>query len=277
MPRPANRKPTKAALTARTADKHALYEQAVQAVDAEIDFVDRTYTRLRGRKAITLREDFCGTANTSCEWVRRRSTNIAVGVDLDLRVLAWGLNHHVASLPEGAQRRIALTRADVRKPTEAVRDMDCILAMNFSYWIFRERDTLRAYFESVRESLAPGGIFFMDSFGGWEATKLITERRRCRGFTYIWEHAAFNPISSEITCHIHFEFPDKTRLNRAFTYGWRLWTLPEIRELLAEAGFKNVTVHWEGDDHKGSGNGIFRASTKGEVCPSWIVYITAER
>ncbi|MEK6703362.1 MAG: class I SAM-dependent methyltransferase [Planctomycetota bacterium] len=277
MPRPKKRKPARPQLTARTADKNVLYEHAVQAVEPEIDFVDRTYAKLNGRKASRLREDFCGTANTSCEWVRRRKTNTAVGVDLDLNVLAWGLNHHVAALPQEAQRRIALTRADVRKPVEAVRGMDCILAMNFSYWIFRERRSLRAYFESVRESLAKGGVFFMDAFGGWEAQKVFPERRRCSGFTYIWEHESFNPISGEIVCNIHFEFPDKTRLNKAFTYHWRLWTLPEIRELLLEAGFKAVTVYWEGDDKKGGGNGIFRPSAKGEVCPSWIVYIAAER
>jgi len=44
------------------ADRHRLYELAVQDAGAEVAFVDRTFRRLRRRPAETLREDFCGTA-----------------------------------------------------------------------------------------------------------------------------------------------------------------------------------------------------------------------
>ena len=47
-----------------------------------IDFVDDTFKDLPQAQRV-IREDFCGTANTSCEWVRRRSTNRAIGVGLD--------------------------------------------------------------------------------------------------------------------------------------------------------------------------------------------------
>ena len=75
---------------ASKADVHALYQQAVQCVEAEIDFVDETFAKLRRRKARHLREDFCGTANAACEWVRRRRTNRAVAVDIDDAVLQPG-------------------------------------------------------------------------------------------------------------------------------------------------------------------------------------------
>ena len=52
-------------------DKHAFYQQAVQCVEAEIDFVTETFRQLRQRPAVSLREDFCGTAQTTCEWVKR--------------------------------------------------------------------------------------------------------------------------------------------------------------------------------------------------------------
>ena len=70
---------------ASKADVHALYQQAVQCVEAEIDFVDETFAKLRRRRARRLREDFCGTASAACEWVRRRRTNRAVAVDIDAR------------------------------------------------------------------------------------------------------------------------------------------------------------------------------------------------
>ena len=44
-----------------------------------------------------------------------------------------------------------------------------------------------------------------------------------------------NPITHATTCHIHFKFPDGSKLKKAFTYEWRLWTAPEIRELLLVA------------------------------------------
>ncbi len=72
------------------ADRHALYEIAVQNVEQEYDFVNTTYRKIKGYNAHSLREDFCGSANMSCEWVRNRKKNTAIGVDLDSEVLAWG-------------------------------------------------------------------------------------------------------------------------------------------------------------------------------------------
>ena len=81
-----------------------------------------------------------------------------------------------------------------------------------------------------------------------------------------------------MTCHIHFEFPDKSRLEKAFSYDWRLWTLPEIRELLSEAGFADITVYWEGtDEESNEGNGIFEPTESGDADPGWICYIVAEK
>ncbi len=97
---------------AKKADKHRLYERAVQSSDAEIDFVDATFKALTGREATLLREDFCGTTNSSCEWIRRRDTNQAICVDLDEAVLAWGQRRHVGGLTEAQQARIELIQDD---------------------------------------------------------------------------------------------------------------------------------------------------------------------
>ena len=58
-------------------------------------------------------------------------------------------------------------------------------------------------------------------------------------------------------CNIHFKFPDGSKIKRAFSYTWRLWTAPELRDMLLDAGFRNVTVYWEGEDDNGEGNGEF--------------------
>ncbi len=269
---------------ALTADRHTLYERAVQAVDAEIDFIDDAFRKLRGRRARRLREDFCGTANTSCEWVRRRPTNTAIGLDLDQATLDWGAQHHVRRLRRAQRSRVTLLNRNVLRPGAGTASMDCVLAMNFSWWVFQERATLKKYFSSVRRSLVRDGVFFLDIYGGWETYKEQTEHRpifgghrSSRGFTYVWQQEAFDPVTNRTRCHISFRLRDGSRVKRAFSYDWRVWSIPETRDVLLDAGFKRVTVYWEGDDGKGSGNGDFQPATTGECCPSFIAYIAAEK
>jgi len=282
--RSANKSPlltsTLSARGPHAADKHRLYEWAVQCPEAEIDFVDGTFRKLRGRPALILREDFCGTALTACEWVKRRPTNLAVGVDLSAPTLRWGEKNNLSLLTDEARARVTLLKRDVRDSGKEGTGADAVLAMNFSYWVFKTRDALRGYFASVCSTLANEGVFFLDHYGGYEAMKVQREPRHIRnrgGYTYVWDQASYNPINGDKVCHIHFEFRDGSKMNKAFTYSWRLWTLPEVQELLVEAGFKNATVYWEGDDNKGHGNGVFRPRRVGDACASFIDYIVAEK
>lgn len=272
-------------LTASNTDRHHLYELSVQNVETEIDFVDETFEKLRGRKAAKLREDFCGTGNTSSEWVSRRESNTAVGLDLDRPTLDWGLEHKVGPLTDEQKSRITLLERDVRTPGDAV-EMDCVLAMNFSYWLFMTRDEMRAYFETVRESLVDDGVFFLDHYGGSEANEEQTEDRAIEDeypgqgtqkFTYVWDQHKFNPINGRMQCRIHFKFPDGSKWQDAFTYEWRLWTIPELRELLLEAGFKSATVYWEGEDDEGEGNGEYEPTEEGSADPAYVSYLVATK
>jgi hypothetical protein len=263
------------ATMASKADRHVLYEDSVQCVEAEIDFIDDTFRTLRNRRAKLLREDFGGTANTSCEWVRRRKRNRAIAVDLDGEVQQWGRKHHLSKLGQ-ARERVTLLNDNVLQV--ATEPMDIVLAMNFSYWIFKERVLLGRYFRNVYDGLADDGVFFLDAYGGSDAYKEMRERTKYDEFTYIWHQASFDPISADMVCNIHFSFPDGSRMRNAFTYDWRLWTLPEIRELLLDAGFKRVTVYWQGDDEDSDeGNGEFEPAERGEADEAWIVYISAEK
>lgn len=271
------RRKKKAIITAKNTHRHTLYQLAVQCPEAEIDFVDRTFLKLRGRRARLIREDFCGTAYSSCEWVRRRATNRAVGVDLHAPTLRWGREHNLAKLTADQRSRVTLLNRDVMNPGEKGRGVDAVLAMNFSWFYLSERRRLVAYFESVRGALARDGVLFLDIYGGYEAQKEMRERRRESGFKYVWDQAKFNPIDGMQTAHIHFEFQRGPTMQRAFTYRWRLYSIPEVRDALADAGFARTTVYWEGDDDKGGGNGVFRPQKNGESCPSFIAYVVAEK
>ena len=81
-------------------------------------------------------------------------------------------------------------------------------------------------------------------------------------------------IHNRATNYIHFQFPDGSELRRAFCYHWRLWTLPEIREVLEEAGFQSVAMYWEGtDDETGEGNGEWFCTANGDADHGWVAYI----
>ena len=259
-----------------TADKHELYEAAVQAPGYEAAFLDRLFRRLTGRKALLLREDFCGTAALAAAWVSLGAPRRALGIDLDPPTLAWAEAHTLAALDERQRARIALKRADVlsvRRPPA-----DLVVALNFSYSVFQTRAQLLRYARVARASLAPGGLFVMDAWGGSLTQKEHTDRKRIGGgWTYLWEQASFDPISHHTVCHIHFEHRDGRRLDRAFTYDWRLWTLPELREILVEAGFGPPQVLWEATDRKTTrGSGTFRRVETAPPDPSWVCYLAAQ-
>jgi hypothetical protein len=269
-------KPRRARTMAEKADRQVLYQRSVQCAESEVDFVDEVYQNLRRRKAQSMREDFCGTSLVACEWVRRRPGNIAFAVDLDPAVLAYGREHNVAKLKASQQSRLSLLNDNVL--TVRTRPVDMVLAMNFSYWLFKTREQMIAYYRNVRAGLASDGLFFLDAMGGYDAFRVLKERTAHRGFTYIWNQAAYNPITGDMLCHIEFSFPDGSRMPKAFTYDWRLWTLPEIREMLLEAGFRKVTVYWdEWDEKKQKSTGEFVPTEKGEADAGWIAYIVAEK
>jgi len=258
---------------AEQADLHVLYQESVQCSESEIDFIDETFEKMRGRKARLLREDFCGTAMTSCEWVKRRPGNRAIGVDLDESVLDWGKEHNLGQLSADELKCITLINDDVTKvKTDPV---EIVLAMNFSYWCFKDRPAMRKYFEQVRNALQDDGILLMDSYGGYEANQELEEEREQEGFDYVWEQAKYDPITGDTVCHIHFNFPDGSSIKKAFTYDWRLWTLPEIRELLLEAGFSKVTIYWDMADDEDEDD--YQPAEHGEADAGFVAYIAAEK
>ena len=79
-------------------DKYLYYENSVQTPEEHVSIFDRMFLELRGRQALTLREDFCGTFLISCEWVKRNPKNVALGIDLDPEPLGFGKKNHYSKL-----------------------------------------------------------------------------------------------------------------------------------------------------------------------------------
>lgn len=266
----AKKKKPKKQKMAQLADRHELYQRSVQDPEAEITFFDMVYKKHRRRRALSFKEDFCGTAYLSTTWVKSHKKRTAIGIDLDQPTLDWGTEHHIAPSKASVRDRITLINANVLDVKEPKVDMTC--ALNFSYCVFKTREELSRYCRVAYEGLADEGLFFCELFGGTEAIVDLKEYRELPGFTYVWEQAKYNPITNEILCHIHFEFPDGSKLKKAFTYDWRLWSIPEVRECLLEAGFSKVEIWWDPveDDEK---DDYYRVTEEEENQEGWLVYI----
>lgn len=257
-------------------DRYALYRRAVQAPDVDVEFLVDTYKELRGKKPPrSLREDFCGTFAICCEWVKKNKQHRAIGVDLDFEPLKYGRDQYFLKLKPDQQKRLDIYNDSVL--TVRAPKVDLIAALNFSYFIFKQPKDLQRYFRKARQGLKKNGLFVIDCFGGTDCFEPNVERSKISGdFYYYWDQASFDPITNEAMFYIHFKRQGEKRRDKVFSYDWRLWSIPELREHLYAVGFKKVHVYWEGTTRYGNGDGIFKRREKGEDCDGWVAYVVAE-
>lgn len=258
------------------ADRHDLYQRSVQEPEADVAFMRESFQKEFGRDPKTMREDFCGTGFLSCTWVEAENDFQAFGVDLDPDPLQWGEVTNVAKLTEEQKKRVELIEGDALDIMP--RKADVLCALNFSWWIFKTRKTLLEYFRAVYENIGEEGLFVLDIYGGPELTQLVEEEQEKDGFNYVWDQDYSDGITNELLTHIHFRFPDGSEMERAFSYDWRWWSIPETREALVDAGFKRAEVYWEGDDEdedSEEGNGEFTLEETAANSEAWIAYIVA--
>lgn len=257
--------------------KYELYENSVQDAADDAEIFDELYRKIRKKRAKIFREDFCGTFKVACEWVKLKRDNQSLALDIDPEPLEYGREYHFSKLNEQQKARMIILQKNVISVTTPKSDI--ISASNFSYWIFKERELLIRYFRKVRDSLKRNGLFFLDIVGGTEMIDEHTDREkyklRGKQFTYIWRQESFNAVTNEGFFSISYRLPNGKKWNRAFTYDWRVWSIPEIRECLAAAGFKKTWIYWEKDDKDGQGTGEFYKTEREENCPVWIAYIIA--
>lgn len=119
---------------------------------------------------------------------------------------------------------------------------DIVCAFNYSCCCLHSRQELISYFKYAHSSLSKkGGIFVMDLYGGTSSECELKLQRRFPNFTYVWEQTGFDILQrkTRISLHYNLQKPQK-KFRHAFSYEWRLWSLPEIRDCLEEAGFKSV-------------------------------------
>lgn len=252
-------------------DKYYYYHKSVQSPDIDVLFFDRIYKEVRGKEAVSLREDFCGTFSISCEWVKLNKNKKAVAVDLDVEPIEYGKKNYMSKLTSDEQERMLILNENVMK--EGNPQVDIVSASNFSYYIFKKRGEAKEYFRSALKGLNKGGMFVVDCFGGTAATEPVEEETESEGFSYFWDQDSFDPVTNFAQFYIHFKRKGEKKREKVFSYDWRMWSISEIREMMMEVGFKETAVMWEGTDSDGEGDGKFKKVEKGEHCESWVAYV----
>ena len=256
-------------------DRYAYYHRSVQSTGVDCAFVSSTYRELKGKKAKRMREDFCGAFALCCEWARRSKDHQAYGIDLDPEPLAYGREHYLPKLRPEMRRRVHIEQGSVL--TAKLPAVDVVIALNFSYYLFKQRQILRKYFRQAFKGLKQDGIFITDCFGGSDCQQANQERTDFSGFSYFWDQEHFDPVTNEALFQIHFKRKGEKLRKRVFTYDWRMWTIPEIREIMIDVGFRRTHVYWEGTTKKGEGDGKFKRVEEGEECEGWVAYVVGEK
>ena len=254
-------------------DKYVYYSRAVQSPEADTEFLEKTYNDIRGRKPKTLREDFCGTFLNSCTWAQMAPDKVAHGVDLDPEPIEYGKKNYYPKLNEDQQKRVHIHQANVLE--SGLPKADVVAALNFSYFIFKERKVLKDYFANVYKTLDKDGIFVMDCFGGSQCYESLEEETEHDDFSYYWDLDSYDPVTNHVQYYIHFKVKGHKK-QIYFSYDWRMWAIPELKDILDEVGFK-TTVYWEGTTKDGDGDGDFKPVTQGEECEAWIAYLVSEK
>lgn len=219
--------------------RYDFYERCVQSPP----IVVRLLRAIHGGDPAVLAEDFCGTAAVAREWVRQVAGGRAVATDRDPEPLARA---------RGC-RGVRLVRGDVLDPGRTRRERaDVIFVGNFSIGEIHDRPGLVAYLRRCRARLRPGGAFVCDTYGGESAFTAGSVRRIInmpggRRIVYTWEQRRADPATARVVNAMHFRVERdgwvEQTLHDAFVYDWRLWSVPELRDALAEAGFGRSEIY----------------------------------
>ena len=256
-------------------DKYLYYNRSVQSPSLDVRFMRSCYRNLKKKEPYILREDFCSTFSLSCAWVKMGPRYKSVAIDIDHRPLKYGEKNYLKKMQPHQQKRVQVIHSNVLNLN--ITKVDIVSASNFSYFVLKKRADLKKYFLNSLKSLKPNGLFILDCFGGSECFQKSEEEVDHGDFSYFWDQSSFDPISHDALFYIHYKREGEKKKERVFRYDWRLWTIPELRDLLEEVGFHKIHIYWEGTNRKGEGNGRFTRRKRGEDCESWIAYLVSEK
>lgn len=217
-------------------DRHELYERAVQSPAMQARFL-RALLGPMQRGHVTLGEDFSAAGAIARAFLALSPEHRAVCVDLD----PVALGRLAELLDPSLHSALTIRHADVLDTNDPV---DILAALNFSLCEIHDRPGLVGYLRNAGARLNPGGLFVADLYGGIDAMSVgESEEELPGGVRYVWEQRAADPLTGRVVNAMHFHLPAGRTLRDAFVYHWRLWTVPELRDAMTEAGFTSTEVH----------------------------------
>ena len=256
-------------------DKYWYYLHSVQSPFHDVKFIKDCYVRHSGCLPKVFCEDFSFTFALSCAWVKLQATHKAIAIDIDKDPLEYGKKKYLSKLNAHEQKRVQVIHTNVL--SKYLPSADIIAALNFSYFTFKQRKQIKKYFKYSLQRLKTKGILILDCFGGSQCMEANEEIEEHNSFNYYWDQVNFDPITHHALFYIHYKRKGEAKRKKVFTYDWRLWSIPELKELLQEVGFKKVQIYWEGSNKDGTGSGHFTPVELGEECEAWVAYIVAEK
>ena len=232
---------------AKPLTRHDLYELCVVSPSHLVPLLIAVHGGDGHRAPKHLAEDFAGTACLCNRWVSDVPGGTSTGIDLDAETL------HYHSPIEGVTKIVGdVLDAAGLDPTKA----DIVHAGNFSIGYMHTRDDLVRYMILARKRLAPGGVFLCDTYGGESTFITGTVHRdhpipegphKGKRVRYTWEQRDADPLTGMVTNVLHFRIEHRGVIEEeyfdAFTYRWRLWSVPELRDAMLEAGFTRTDVY----------------------------------
>lgn len=258
-------------MTTKAFDKHDLYELCVQNPNALVPLL----RAIHGDDPKTLCEDFSGTSILSHTWADLSESHQAIAIDLDEEALQ----------KHPAHPRVQKLHANVN---DATAQGDVLFVGNFSIGYHHTRAELIAYLKQARSRLLESsGVFLCDTYGGEGSFTLggvhrptpMGDGRLCR---YTWEQREADPLTGMVTDVIHFRIEHAGNItdefDDAFVYRWRLWSVPELRDAMLEAGFADVQVYAKlADAMDDEGNAYINPvdDPQDELEDSFIVLVSA--
>lgn len=257
-------------MSTRPLSRFDLYTLCVQAPAQLARFL----AAVHGGRPRVLREDFSGPAAICGAWTAQIEGGQAIAVDMDKEPLAHA--------PRSA--RIRLVRGDVLAAGDRA---DIIAALNFPLGYWHERRDLIAYLKVTRKRLRARGVFVADMYGGSSAFEESVTTRKFRGpagerVVYEWEQIQADQLTGLVHNAIHFTVQSGRgprakvrRLRNAFVYHWRLWSIPELRDAMLEAGFARAEVYDRLGDAVDSDGRLYVRPMGGDdrLDASWVAYV----
>ncbi len=271
--------------SARELDRFDLYECCVQSPSLLV----RLLRGIHGGTPRVLREDFCGGGALSRQWVQDVQGGVCVGVDTDRAALARLRRLGRAAVRRGRIRVVCADALDPPASADTPRP-DVVFVGNFSIGEIHDRSSLVGYLRVTRRRLAPGGVFVCDIYGGNSAFVTGAVRRvhpvpgrASMRVRYTWEQRAADPLTGMVVNAIHFRVEEDAQvvheITDAFIYRWRLWSVPELRDAMREAGFRAAEVYAQVPDAVDSDGRVYVSPVRepDEVDGSFIVCVGARR